>query len=461
MKYSRLKISNILLIFIFISPINALAQVHEYELDNGLKLLIKVDRRAPIVVTQVWYKVGSSYEYDGITGISHILEHMMFKGTENYAPGEFSRIISENGGRENAFTGPDYTSYFQTLEKSRLPISFKLEADRMRYLKLSDEELKKEIEVVKEERRWRTEDNPQSFLYEAIKATAFQTSTYRFPVIGWMRDIENITIDDLREWYKKWYAPNNATLVVAGDVDPNDVYGLAYEHFGSLPSGEPIATKQQTEVVQQGTKRITVKRPAELPSIMMAYKTPVIKINDKAQIEHDWEPYALEVLAGILDGGNSARIASRLIRRDEVAAAASVSYQIASRLDNLFMLSGTPAQGKSIQELEVAFRNEILNIQTHLVSDEELQRVKAQVISSDIYEKDSIFYQAMIIGVLETIGLSWGLADEYVDRIKAITAEQVMAVAKKYLIDDRLTVADLHPIPIKNNSANAARTEGN
>ena len=461
MKYSRLKISNILLIFIFISPINALAQVHEYELDNGLKLLVKVDRRAPIVVTQVWYKVGSSYEYDGITGISHILEHMMFKGTENYAPGEFSRIISENGGRENAFTGPDYTSYFQTLEKSRLPISFKLEADRMRYLKLSDEELKKEIEVVKEERRWRTEDNPQSFLYEAIKAAAFQTSTYRFPVIGWMRDIKNITIDDLREWYKKWYAPNNATLVVAGDVDPNDVYGLAYEHFGSLPSGEPIATKQQTEVVQQGTKRITVKRPAELPSIMMAYKTPVIKINDKVQIEHDWEPYALEVLAGILDGGNSARIASRLIRRDEVAAAASVSYQIASRLDNLFMLSGTPAQGKSIQELEVAFRNEILNIQTHLVSDEELQRVKAQVISSDIYEKDSIFYQAMIIGVLETIGLSWGLADEYVDRIKAITAEQVMAVAKKYLIDDRLTVADLHPIPIKNNSANAARTEGN
>ena len=455
MKYSRSKVSYIFFLLIFIAPSIALAQVQEYELNNGLKLLVKVDRRAPIVITQVWYKIGSSYEYDGITGISHILEHMMFKGTENYAPGEFSRIISENGGRENAFTGPDYTSYFQTLEKSRLPVSFELEADRMRNLKLSDEELIKEIEVVKEERRLRTEDNPQSFLYEAIKATAFQTSTYRFPVIGWMRDIENITIDDLREWYKKWYAPNNATLVVAGDVDPNDVYGLAYEYFGSIPSGEPIVTKQHTEVVQQGTKRITVKRPAELPSIMMAYKTPVIKINDKDQIEDDWEPYALEVLAGILDGGNSARIASRLIRRDEVAAAASASYQIASRLDNLFMLSGTPAQGKSIQELEVAFRNEILNLQTHLVSDKELQRVKAQVISADIYEKDSVFYQAMIIGVLETIGLSWELADEYVERIKSISSEQVMAVAKKYLIDDRLTVADLHPISIKNNPANA------
>ena len=164
MKYSRSKISYIFFLLIFLAPSIALAQVHEYELDNGLKLLVKVDRRAPIVITQVWYKIGSSYEYDGITGISHILEHMMFKGTENYAPGEFSRIISENGGRENAFTGPDYTSYFQTLEKSRLPVSFELEADRMRNLKLSDEELIKEIEVVKEERRLRTEDNPQSFL---------------------------------------------------------------------------------------------------------------------------------------------------------------------------------------------------------------------------------------------------------------------------------------------------------
>jgi zinc protease len=460
MKYSWFKISSIFLILA--SPIIATAQVHKYELNNGLKLLVKADHRAPVVVTQIWYKVGSSYEHDGITGISHVLEHMMFKGTERFAPGEFSRIIAENGGRDNAFTGPDYTSYFQTLEKSRLSISFELEADRMRHLKLSDEEFIKEIEVVKEERRWRTEDNPQSFLYEAIKAAAFQTSPYRFPVIGWMQDLDNMEINDLRNWYKKWYAPNNATVVVVGDVDPNDVYALAYEHFGPLSPGELITTKRQIEVPQQGTKRITVKRPAELPTLMMAYKTPVIIPNNLDDNEYDWEPYALEVLAGILDGGNSARIASRLVRGNEIAAAASASYQMASRLDNLFTLSGTPASDKSVQELEIAFRNEILNLQTYLVSDEELNRVKAQVISSDVYEKDSIFYQAMIIGILETVGLSSTLADKYVERIKAVTNEQVLTVAKKYLIDDRLTIADLYPLKIEQNSANTRKTtEGN
>ena len=459
MKYSWFKISGMFLILISAIPIVVSAQVYKYELNNGLKLLVKEDHRAPVVVTQIWYKVGSSYEHDGITGISHALEHMMFKGTEKYPTGEFSRIISENGGRDNAFTGPDYTSYFQTLEKSRLSISFELEADRMRYLKLSDEEFIKEIEVVKEERRWRTEDNPQSFLYEAVRATAFQTSPYRFPVIGWMQDLDNMTINDLKEWYKNWYAPNNATVVVVGDVDPNDVYALAYEYFGPLSSEESITAKKQIEVPQQGTKRITVKRPAELPTIIMAYKTPVIKPNKQDNNEYDWEPYALEVLAGILDGGNSARISSRLVRGNEVAATASASYQIASRLDNLFTLSGTPTPDKSIQELEVAFRNEILNLQTYLVSDEELHRVKAQVISSDVYEKDSIFYQAMIIGILETVGLSWDLADKYVERIKAVTNEQVLLVAKKYLTDDRLTIADLYPLPIKDNSTNTRQVK--
>ena len=454
MKRSHLKTIILVLTLAITLSSNAFARVYEYELKNGLKLLVKQDNRAPIVVTQVWYKVGSSYEHDGITGISHALEHMMFKGTKKYAPGEFSRIISENGGRDNAFTGPDYTAYFQTLEKSRLAISFELEADRMRNLKLLNEEFLKEIEVVKEERRWRTEDNPQSYLYEAAKAAAFQTSPYRFPVVGWMQDLENMKIDDLNSWYNKWYAPNNTTVVVVGDVDPNDVYALAYEHFGPLPAGEVIKLAEKEEVPQLGTKRITIKRPAELPSIMMMYKTPVIKLSDDAaRTDYDWEPYALEVLAGILDGGNSARIASRLIRGAEVAAGASASYQIASRLDNLFTISGTPADGKSIQELEVAFRNEISDLQTNLVSEQELKRVKAQVISSDVYEKDSVFYQAMIIGVLETIGLSWQLADEYVDKIKAVTSSQVLSVAKKFLVDERLTVADLHPLPIENKAA--------
>jgi zinc protease len=441
----QLKIT--LLAVVLIAPNLAAANVHEYQLENGLKVLVKEDHRAPVVVSQIWYKVGSSYEHDGITGVSHALEHMMFKGTQKYAPGDFSRIISENGGRDNAFTGSDYTAYFQTMEKSRLKISFELEADRMRHLILPEEEFLKEIEVVKEERRWRTDDKPKSYVYETSMATVYQTSPYRFPVIGWMQDLDNMTIEDLSAWYQKWYAPNNATLVVVGDVNADEVFALAKEYFGPLPAGDPISMKVLNEVKQLGTKRIKVKRPAELPYLMMSYKTPVVKPGSEDD-DWDWEPYALEVLAGIIDGGNSARIESRMVRGSEVAASAGASYQMASRLDNLFVFSGTPAQGKSIQELEVAFRKEILDVQSKPVTEAELQRVKAQVISSDVYEKDSVFYQAMIIGTLETIGLSWRLADKYVERVKMITAEQVMEVAKKYLIDDRLTVAELDPQPL-------------
>ena len=441
---------------VLLIPALALAGVAEYELDNGLRLLVKPDRRAPVVVSQVWYKVGGSYETDGITGVSHALEHMMFKGTALHPAGEFSRIIADHGGRDNAFTGPDYTAYFQTLESSRLAISFRLEADRMQNLILRQEEFDKEIEVVKEERRLRTEDQPQSYLYETARATAFQTSPYRYPVIGWMQDLESMTVSELADWYQKWYAPNNATLVVVGDVEPEAVYTLAKRYFGGLPRGEPVALNSLEEVPQRGMKRVTVKRPAELPYLLMAYKTPALKpaaagladgMADPAA-GYDWEPYALEVLAGILDGGDSARFARRLIRADEVAAAAGVSYQWASRLDNLLSISGTPAGGRSTAELERAFRAEILDLQTRPVSGAELERVKAQVISSEVYERDSVFFQAYVLGVLETIGLSWRLAESYVERVRAVTPEQIMAVANKYLVDDRLTVAELEPLPL-------------
>jgi len=433
---------------VLITPGLAAAKVYEYQLDNGLKILVKEDNRAPVVVSQIWYKVGGSYEHDGITGVSHALEHMMFKGTEKYAPGQFSRIISENGGRDNAFTGTDYTAYFQTLEKSRLKISFEMEADRMRNLTLPEDEFLKEIEVVKEERRWRTEDKPQSYTYEALMSTAFQTSPYRLPIVGWMQDLDNMTIEDLSDWYKKWYAPNNATIVVVGDVVADEVHELAKKYFGPLPKGEPISMKVLGEVEQVGTKRVKVKRPAELPYLMMAYKTPVIEPGSEDDKNWNWEPYALEVLAGIIDGGSSARLASRMIRGSQIAASADAGYRMASRLDNLFMFSGTPVKDKTVHDLEAAFRKEILDIQTKPVTKEELQRVKAQVVSSNVYEKDSVFYQAMIIGTLETIGLSWKLADKYVERINSITAEQVMQVAKKFLVDDRLTIAELEPLPL-------------
>jgi len=430
-----------------------LTNVQEYELDNGLKILVKEDHRAPVVVSQIWYKVGSSYEHEGITGISHALEHMMFKGTEKYATGEFSRIISENGGQENAFTGADYTAYFQTLESSRLPISMELEADRMRYLIVLEEEFLKEIEVVKEERRWRTEDKPQSYLREVAMSTAFQTGPYRHPIVGWMNDLDNMTADDLRDWYQQWYAPNNATLVVSGDVNAEEVYQLAKKYFGPLPAGKPIKAAQRPEVIQTGIKRITVKRPAELPYLMMAFKVPVLKtvldqVDEQADSIPEWEPYALEVLASVLGGSSSSRFASNLVRGKEVASSIGAGYNFSARLNSLFTISGTPAKDHTVVQLEAAVNEEIKNLKNSLVSDSELQRIKAQVVSSDVYERDSVFYQAMILGMFETVGLSWKETDKYVKSIQAVTAEQVQIVTKKYLQEDRLTVAVLDPQPL-------------
>ncbi len=427
----------------------AQAEVHEFMLDNGLKLLVKEDHRAPVVVSQVWYKVGSSYEHDGITGISHALEHMMFKGTEKYPAGEFSRIISANGGEENAFTGTDYTAYFQTMEKSRLKISFELEADRMRNLSIPKDEFSKEIKVVQEERRMRTEDSPLSFTQEVAMATAYQTSPYRQPVVGWMADLHSLQAEDLKHWYQRWYAPDNATLVVAGDVEPQAVFSLAKQYFGKLKAEQIVPPGDGAEVEQYGVKRVVVKRPAEVPYIQMAYKIPVLKtVLAESPDDREWEAFALEVLAGVLDGGNSARFASRLVRGKEIASSLGAGYPLTSRLDGLFTIGGTPAQGKTPDDLEQAIRQELADLRENLVSEQELERVKAQVVSSDVYEKDSLFYQAMILGILETVGLSWEMADAYVERVQEVTAEQVQAVAKKYFIDDHLTVAILEPQPM-------------
>lgn len=424
---------------------------HEYMLDNGLKILVQEDHRAPVAVTQVWYKVGASYEHDGLTGISHMLEHMMFKGTEKLSPGEFSRIISENGGSENAFTGADYTAYFETLDQSRLPISFELEADRMRDLRLLEKEFIKERNVVMEERRLRTEDNPQSLTYEKAMSVAYQTSPYRQPVIGWMADIAGYRLEDLSKWYEKWYAPNNATLVVVGDVDPENVLALAKKTFGKQPRGAEIAATSRPEVAQNGEKRVVVREIAKVPYIILGYKVPSLKTSiDHPEDIPEQEIYALEVLSGLLDGGDSARLTKHLIRGKQIAASASAGYNMLARLNTLFMLSGAPTPGHDIKKLEDALRAEIELIKDKPIAPTELERIKTQVITSDVYEKDSMFYQAMQLGQLETVGLDWKEKDRYVEKVKGVTAEQVQAVAKKYLTPARLTVAVLEPLPSDN-----------
>ncbi|POZ52320.1 M16 family metallopeptidase [Methylovulum psychrotolerans] len=428
----------------------AAAPVAERVLGNGLKVLVKEDHRSPVVVSQVWYKVGSSYEPGGITGISHMLEHMMFKGTDKHPAGEFSRIIAENGGDENAFTGHDYTAYFQTMAASKLAVSFELEADRMRHLHLLADELKKELEVVTEERRMRTEDNPQAKMSEQFMALAFTSSPYRNPIIGWPVDIANYQVEDLQAWYQRWYAPNNATLVVVGDVDTAQAFSLAEQYFGGLQPGELKPLKPQTESPQLGVRRMTVKVPAKLPSVILGYKVPSLKT-----AEHEWEAYALEVLAGVLDGGSSARLSKELVRGKQLAVSAGAGYNFSSRLADLFELEATPAEGKTVWELETELRSQVTRLQQETIKPDELQRIKAQVLASAVYERDSNFYQAMQLGMLETVGLGWQKADEYVSKINQVTAEQVRDVARRYLVDDHLNVAYLDPQPI--NAAPAAQ----
>lgn len=418
-------------------------EIQEFTMANGMKVLVKEDHRAPIVVSQVWYKVGGSYEHSGITGVSHVLEHMMFKGTKKHAAGEFSRIIAENGGRENAFTGKDYTAYFQQLEKSRLKVSFEMEADRMRNLTLPEEEFKKELAVVMEERRMRTEDKASALTAEQFYATAFTNNPYHQPIIGWMNDLENMKVSDLREWYEKFYAPNNATLVVVGDVNAKDTFELAKKYFSELKPSNIAVTKLRLDAEQKGERRITIKAPARLPYMVMGFKVPSYKT-----AKESWEPYALDVLAYVLSGGNSSRFAKSLVRKQQIAVNVDTGYGIFSRLDELFSIDGVPAAGYNVKQLEAAINKEIEIVKNTQVTAKELARIKAQTIAEKVYEKDSVFYQAMQIGMLETVGLDWRLNGEYTKNIRKVTAEQIQAVAKKYLVSDTLTVAVLDPQPL-------------
>jgi len=420
------------------------ANPHEHKLSNGLRVIVKEDHRSPVVVSQIWYRAGSMDEVNGTTGVAHVLEHMMFKGTRKVPAGEFSKIIAAAGGRDNAFTSRDYTAYFQTLERSRLPISFRLESDRMQNLVLSADEFAKEIKVVMEERRLRTDDQPHSLVHEAMTATAYQVHPYRHPIIGWMTDLEHMTVDDARRWYERWYAPNNAVLVVVGDVKPKEVFALAEKHFGKIKPRALPARKPQAEPEQTGIRRLTVKAPGKLPYLAMGYHVPVLRDADK-----DWEPYALEVLAGVLDGNASARLNKNLVREQRVAQSAGAGYDSLGRGTELFYLVGTPSEGRTVAELEAAIRAELEKIVNDGVSEEELDRVKAQVTASQVYQLDSVFYQAMLIGQFEMVGLSYKDIDNMVKKIRSVTPAQVQEVARKYIKDESLTVAVLDPQPLE------------
>jgi zinc protease len=421
------------------------AQANPFEttLGNGMKVVVREDRRAPSVVHMVWYRSGAVDEPSGVTGVAHVLEHMMFKGTRKVGPGEFNARIAALGGRDNAFTGRDYTAYFQQIPPAHLSTVMGLEADRMKNLALTDEAFSREIEVVKEERRLRTDDRPRALVYEQLMATIFQAHPYRNPIIGWMADLETMNAEDARVWYRNWYAPNNATLVVVGDVDHQAVFKLARQHYGTIKSAKLPARRISNEAKQIGPRSVVVRAPAELPYFAMAWRVPSLK-NPGA----DREAYALQMLSEILGGYDGARLNRRLVREQRTAVSAGAAYSGINRGPALFLLEGSPAPGQSVEALEVALRGELQRIRDEGVSEEELNRVKNQALASRIYSRDSLMGQAMEIGQLESSGLSWRDDIRLLTGLRSVTTEEVREIARRYFDDTSLTTARLDPLSL-------------
>ena len=442
----RSNLLRICFLFLLCAPLSWAASsnapdTHEFMLGNGLKLIVREDHRAPTVAHMVWYRAGSMDEVNGRTGVAHVLEHMMFKGTDKVKSGEFSRLVAAVGGRENAFTSRDYTAYFQQVEKSKLDKVIELEADRMSNLNFDDAEFLKEIQVVMEERRLRTEDNPSSLLNESLMATAFMTSPYRHPVVGWMNDLQNMKAADARDWYRSWYAPNNATVVISGDVDPKQILKAVEKYYGAISMHELPVRKPQIEPPQKGIKQVQVKAPADNAQLAMAWKVPRL---EPGKLD-DPEPYALELLTAVLDGYDNARLNRVLVKQEKVVNDVGVSYDMISRGPELFLINASMAKGKTVAQAQASIRKALEELKQKGILESELKRIKVRILSDQIYKRDSIFGQAMEIGSTEMAGFSWKDIDYMLEKMQTITPDQVQAVAKKYLVDEGLTIAVLDP----------------
>jgi zinc protease len=431
----------------WLSPAQAQIRAQQYTLANGMTLIVQPDRRAPTAVHMVWLRVGSMDEVDGTSGVAHVLEHMLFKGTKTLKAGEFSRRVAALGGRENAFTSLDYTGYFQQIPATRLEDVMKLEADRFANNRWPDAEFTKEIEVVKEERRLRTDDNPRALLYETLMATAYTASPYRRPIIGWMSDLDAMTPEDARDFYRKWYVPANAVIVVVGDVDPAQVKRLADKYYSKIPARPVPARKPRSEPPQAGLKRVELKAPAEQAYVSLAFKVPGLR-NVETPTPEDDDALALTVLSAVLDGYSGARLDRALTQgADRVADSAGASNGLLGRGPQMFILDGVPAPGKTAAQVETALREQVARIAREGVSAAELERVKTQWVAGEVYKRDSLFNQAREIGTYWVLGLPLDTNDRLLTRLRAITAEQVQSVAARYFGEDQLTVATLLPQP--------------
>jgi zinc protease len=441
--------------------------VEQFKLSNGLTLIVKPDRRAPTVAHMLWVRVGSMDEVDGTSGVAHVLEHMMFKGTAQVKPGEFSRRVAALGGRDNAFTSRDSTGYHQQIPASRLEDVMRLEADRFANNQWQDDEFKREIEVVKEERRLRTEDSPRALMFEVASAVTFTASPYRRPIVGWMSDLDAMTPTDVRDFYKRWYVPANAAVVVAGDVEVDEVRRLAEKYYGAIPARPEPTRKPRLEPEQSGPRRLDFKAVASQSYIAMAFKVPKLEAADLlaapttastaapgsvSTATPGRDALALTVLSAVLDGYSGARLQRALEQGGEdgigrVADSAGASNGLFGRGPQLFTLSGIPADGKTTAELGQALRAQVALIAKEGVSEAELKRVKTQWVASETYKLDSVFNQARELGSNWVNGLPLDASARLIAQLRSITGAEVQSVAARYFGDDQLTTAVLVPQP--------------
>jgi zinc protease len=414
------------------------SRAREHTLGNGLKLILLEEHKAPVGVIQVWYRVGSRHEQLGKTGLSHLLEHLMFKGTDKLGPEEYSRIIQRNGGNENAFTSTDSTVYFATLASDRLNIEIELEADRMQNLKFDDEQFIPEHQVVMEERRLRTEDSPIGALFELLNAAAYTAHPYGWPIIGWMNDLRQATREDALAYYKLHYVPNNAFLIAVGDFSAEKMIADIERVFGAVPRGDMPPGVRAVEPPQQGERRTVLRREAQLPFVAIAYHTP--------NLRHPDAP-VLEVIAALLGSGKSSRLHERLVYEKRIARSAGSDYDYTSADPGTLVVYAQPMPNKPASLLEKDLLAELTRLQKAPVQERELEKAKSSLEAGFVLAQDSLFYQALLLGKYE-IADSWQRIDEYLPRVRAVTSDDIQRVAQTYFTAENRTVATLDPLPV-------------
>jgi len=411
-----------------------------FTLNNGMQVVVVKNHRVPVVTHMVWYRVGSADEGPGESGIAHFLEHLMFKGTKKRKPGEFSKILARNGGQENAFTSSDYTAYFQTVAADRLEMVMEMEADRMTNLVLSAEAVDTEKKVVLEERRSRTDNNPSGILAEQVNAALYLNYPYRRPVIGWAHEIEALSLEGVMAFYKKWYAPENAILVVAGDITVEKLRPLAEKYYAAIPRGPGVNRLRPTEPPQQVTRRVTLKDSrVRQPSWSRTFLAPSYL---SGAIEH---AYALQVLADIFGGGASSRLNRALVVDDKIAVSAGSDYGASDRGPSSFSLHASPRPGVDMAELEKRVEGELAKLLKDGVTASEVERAKKRMQAKAVYARDSQSAGARTLGAALAIGMAVEDVESWPDRIGAVTVDAVNKAARAVLKEGRSVTSLLLP----------------